>query len=78
MQGSLSTYKIIVPSTQHHSVQPTNVAAVNVVLGSLAIAFPIVVGCAIVSYRTHRAMVVRRQIQRLNRIWQLDSSNNLS
>lgn len=40
---------------------------------TLMIAFPVLVIYAIVGYRKHRASVLRRRINLLNRIWQLDA-----
>jgi hypothetical protein len=56
----------------------TDVAQSNPIISSLAIVLPAVVLCAIVGYRKYRAMILRRQIQRLNQLWQLDISKNLS
>lgn len=77
MQSGLSTYKTVAIA-QHKPTQRTDVAPINVINVLLTIALPIVVISAIAGYRKHRATVLRRQIQCLNRVWQLDSSKNLS
>ena len=77
MQSGLSTYKTV-PSTQHNPTQQSDIAATNAIIGSLAIALPVVVLCAIAGYRKHQSMLMQRRVQRLNRIWQLDSSKKLS
>ncbi len=64
--------------TQHHPTPPADVAATNAVIGVVAIALPIVLFCAIVAHRKHKATVMQQRIQRLNRLWQLDSSETLS
>ena len=77
MQNSSSLHKTST-STQPHPTQPSDVAATNALIGSLAIALPVVVICAIAAYRKHQSTLMQRRVQRLNRIWQLDSSKNLS
>ncbi len=77
MQNSSSIHKTST-STQHTLVQPTDVAATNALIGSLAIALPIAVLCAIVGRRKYQSTLMQRRVQRLNRIWELDSSKNLS
>ena len=77
MQVGLIPQKTIT-STQHHSMQQVNVAQSNTISGLLVVLFPVVVVCAIVTYRKQRARTLRQRIQRLNRLWQLDSSKNLS
>jgi hypothetical protein len=77
MQGNSSTLKTV-SSTHHNVAQQTHLAPINTISGLLAIALPVVVVCAIVGYRRHRARVIQWQIQRLNRLWQLDCSEKLS
>jgi hypothetical protein len=70
-----SSIQSTIPATHH---QPTEQeVAVSIALGGFLIFLPIIVVCAIAGYRKHRAMVLQSQIQRLNRLWQLDSSQNL-
>jgi hypothetical protein len=77
MRGNPGTVKIVT-STQPDSTPQPDLVLTNVVSGSLAIALPVVLICAIVGYQKHKAAVLRRRIQRLNRLWQLDSSEKLS
>jgi hypothetical protein len=42
-----------------------------------AIAFAVVLVCTIMGYRKYRTTLLQRQIQRLNRLWQLDCSEKL-
>jgi hypothetical protein len=65
-------------SIQPNLTSQTDLALTNAICGSLAIIFPAIVVCAIVGCRKYQAMMVRRQIKYLNRLWQMDSSNNLS
>lgn len=60
-------------SVQENSTSQTNVGAIDPVGLALTIAFPVVVICAIVGYRKYWATVLRRRINRLNQIWQMDS-----
>lgn len=76
MQGGSRIQKTVI-STQHNPAQPTDITPTNAPLGSLTIALSVGVVCAIVGYRKHRATVLRRQIECLNRIWQLDSRKKL-
>ena len=77
MQGSLSIQKAVI-STPYNPTQQASVARSNAICQLLVILLPVVVLCAIVGHRKYQAMVLRWQIQRLNRIWQLDSSKKLS
>lgn len=77
MRGSPSTLKTGT-FTQPSSTAQTDAALFNVIGGSLTIALPLVLSCAIVGYRKYQAVILQQQIQRLNRLWQLDSSKNLS
>jgi hypothetical protein len=65
-------------STTHLSTQKADIAHSNTVSGLLAILLPTVALGAIAIYRKHQARMMRQQIQRLNRIWQLNSSETLS
>ena len=77
MQVGFSTQRTFT-TTQHSSIQHTDVVSINAINVSLAIALHVVVISAIVSYRKHRITVLRRRIQHLNRIWQLDTSKKPS
>jgi hypothetical protein len=77
MQGGLHLQRTI-PSTQRNAVQQNDVALSNNISGLLVIALPIVVICTIVAYRKRKAIVLQRRIDRLHRIWQLDTSKKLS
>ncbi|MBI4780712.1 MAG: hypothetical protein HY785_05255 [Oscillatoriophycideae cyanobacterium NC_groundwater_1537_Pr4_S-0.65um_50_18] len=77
MQSGVSTFNPVT-SIQNNSTQHTNIALIDVFSVMMAIAFPAVVIVAIGSYRKHRARVLRRQIQHLNRVWQLSSSQKMS
>lgn len=77
MQSGLSTYKTVT-STQHNSAHQADIARSNAIISSLTIALAVVVIGAIVTYRKHKATVLQRRMQRLNRLWQLDTSKNLS
>lgn len=77
MQGGACTFKPVT-SMQHNSTQHTNVALIDIFSVMMAIAFPAVAIVAVVSYRKQRAKVLRQRIQRLNRLWQLDSKPKLS
>jgi len=76
MRGN-SGIQTTITSTQHSPTQPTNSALTNTLLGSLTIAFPAVIICAIVGYRKYRTTALRRRIQCLNRLWKIDSSKKL-
>jgi hypothetical protein len=65
-------------STTHPSTQQADIAHSNIVSGLLAILFPIVALGAIAICRKHQARLMRQRIQRLNQIWQLNSSETLS
>ncbi|NJO40764.1 MAG: hypothetical protein HC769_02555 [Cyanobacteria bacterium CRU_2_1] len=65
-------------STPPNPTPQTDVARSNTIISSLAIVLPVVVVCAIVGYRKYRATILRRRIQRLNQLWQLESSQKLS
>lgn len=77
MQSNLSTHRADI-STQLNSTQATNITPVNALISSLMIAIPVVVITAVARYRKYRVMVIQKRIQRLNRLWQLDISKNLS
>ena len=66
-----------VPSPQYSPTQQADIARLNAINGLLVITLTLIVVGAIVGYRAHKATVLQRRVQRLNRIWQLDSSKNL-
>jgi hypothetical protein len=76
MQGG-SIQKTVIP-TQYSPAQQADIARSQVISISLIILLPVVMLCAIVGYRKRKTLVLQRRIQHLNRIWQLDSSQNLS
>ena len=59
-------------------MQQADVAQSNTISGLLVILLPVLVICAIVAYRKQRVRVLQQRIQRLDHLWQLDSSKNLS
>jgi hypothetical protein len=65
-------------SIHPNPILQTDIVPSNTMSGLVAIAFPVIVIGAIVGYRKYRAAVVRQHIQHLNRLWQLDSSQELS
>ncbi|MDX2230241.1 MAG: hypothetical protein NW220_11430 [Leptolyngbyaceae cyanobacterium bins.349] len=75
MPTNLRIYKTV-PSTPNLTYQQTVEARSQIISGLLVILVPLVVVGAIVSYRKHRAMVMRHRIHRLNRLWQLNSSKS--
>lgn len=77
MHNSLSTYKTI-STTPYNSIQQANIAQAQAISGLLVILLPAVMVCAIVGHRKRKGIVLQQQIQRLNQIWQLDSSKKLS
>ena len=77
MQVGFTAQKTITV-TQHKPMQHTDVAPINAISVLLMIALPLVVISAIVAYQKHQATILRRRIQHLNHIWQLDSSQRLS
>ena len=77
MQVGLSTQKTVT-TTQYNPTQQADVARSNAINGLIAIALPLVVIGAILAYQKHKSTVLQRRIQRLNRLWQLDTSKNLS
>ncbi len=77
MQPGLSTQKTVTV-TQHKPIQHTDVAPINAISVLLVLLLPVVVIGAIAGYRKRKATVLQQRIQRLNRLWQLDSSKNLS
>jgi hypothetical protein len=77
MQGGLYLQRTIT-STPYHPIQQATATRSQVISGLLVILIPVVVVCAIASYRKHKAVVLQRRIQRLNWLWQLDSSKSLS
>jgi hypothetical protein len=77
MQAGLSTQKTVT-TMQHNPTQHIDVVPLNTISVLLTIALPVIAIGAIVAYRKHRATVLRRQIQLLNQLWQLDTSKNLS
>ena len=74
--GSNSQQTVV--STQSSLAQATHFSETNVLISSLAIALPIVVVCAVLRQRNHRATVMRQRIKLLNRLWQLNSNPKLS
>jgi hypothetical protein len=76
MQGG-SIQKTVVP-TPYSPAQQADIDRSQVTSGLLVILIPIVIVCAIMGDRTHKAKVLQQRIHRLNRIWQLDSSKKLS
>jgi hypothetical protein len=77
MQGS-SYIQRTVSSTQYSSIQQAELARLSTTCELLVIFLPFVIICAIAGYRKRQAVILRRQIQYLNRLWHLDSSQNLS
>lgn len=77
MQGNTSNYKTVT-STQYNSTQPTDIARSTAISGFFVILLPVVVIGAIVGYRKCKAMVLQQRINRLNRLWQIDSSQKLN
>lgn len=73
MQGRSSIHENIT-SMQHHSSQSADEAPANFLVISIAIAIPVILLVGIASYRKFRAVVMRQQIQRLNKTWKLSSS----
>lgn len=65
-------------STPPTPTPPADVALSNTISGLLVIVLPAVVVCTILVHRKCREMILQRRIQRLNRLWQLDSSRKLS
>jgi hypothetical protein len=76
MPGISSSHRTIT-STQHNLTQNADTTQANTINAVLVLLFPVVIICTIASYRKYRAIVMQRQIQRLNRLWQLDSSKKL-
>ena len=76
MQVGLSTQKTAA-IVQCKPMQHTDFAPINAISVLLTIALPVVVIGAIVAYQKHRTTILQQHIQRLNRVWQLDSSKNL-
>lgn len=76
MQSNLDFLRIISPMP-YNPVQQTNMTRSQASIGLLAILLPVVVVCAIMGYQQHQAWVLQQRIQRLNRIWRLNSSKNL-
>ncbi len=75
MQGKLSVSS---PSlSSQYTLPPQPVVSGDTICISLMIACSVVF-CAIASYRRHRSRTLQRQVRLLNRLWQLDSSKNLS
>lgn len=64
--------------TPHNLTQPTDIVRSQTISGLLVILLPIVMVSAIVGYRKHQATVMQQHIHRLNQIWQLDSTEQLS
>jgi hypothetical protein len=77
MQSSLSPSKTGTSIQASPAPQP-DFALINAIGGSFAIAFPAVVVCVIIGCRKYRATILQRRVHRLNRIWQLGPSKNLS
>ncbi len=75
MRGNLGVLKTATSS--QYTLPPQPVISGNTICVSLMIAFSVVF-CAIAGYRKHRARTLQRQVRLLNRLWQLDSSKNLS
>lgn len=63
-------------SAPHHPIQPANLVP-SIAMSGLLIMLPVVVVSAVVSYRKYRSTVLQRRIQRLNRLWQLDTHRKL-
>lgn len=76
MPTNLRTYKTV-PSPPHSTYQQAVEARSQIISGVLVILLPVVVVCAIVTYRKHKAVIMQRRIQHLNQLWQLDSSKSL-
>lgn len=76
MRGS-SSYQRTITSTQQNSTQQAEVGRSQAISSLLVILVPIVIVCAIVSYRKYKATVMQQRIQCLNQLWQLDSSKRL-
>ena len=72
--GSLKTNT----STQPNPTLQPDFALSNTISGSLTIILPAIVICAIMGRRKYRTTILQRRIQRLNRLWQLDSNKKLS
>jgi len=72
-----SNISITLQSIPQGSTQSTDSASTDLFTSWMAIAFPIFVVIAIVIYRKHQTRIRRQRIQRLKRIWQLDSSKTL-
>lgn len=75
MSGRLFTAHTatVTPTT---STAPTDVARSQMGAGFLVILLPLLILGAIGYSRQRQAIARQRQIQRLHRIWQLDSSHN--
>ncbi len=73
MQSSPKTHTTI-PATPNPSAQPSDAIFISTAI----IVLPIMLMVTVLSYRRYRAMITRQRIQRLNRIWQLDCSTELS
>jgi hypothetical protein len=80
MEPNFSTHDLVTVM-QHRSTPQMNFGLTDTICLSLAIALPAAVIVAIVGYRKYEAKIMRQRlerIQRLNRIWQLDSGKSLS
>jgi hypothetical protein len=75
MQSGLRLHSTIGMPPQS-TVQSTNYNVMDGMNVVVAIALPFVVAGTIMSHRKHKARLMQRRIQRLNRLWQLSSSHN--
>jgi len=76
MQSAFYSQRTVL-SPPYSPTQQADMARLNSISGLLAIALPIIVIGAIVAYQKHKAIVLRRYVQYLNQLWQLDSSQKL-
>ncbi|NJO39444.1 MAG: hypothetical protein HC769_08955 [Cyanobacteria bacterium CRU_2_1] len=61
-------------------VQDTPVSsyhATNALMGCLAISFPIMLTLGIVGYRKYRTVTLLRQIEKLEKLWKMDSQKQV-
>ena len=76
MRGHPSVLKSMVAASPEPV--PQSGLTANVISVSLVLVIPMVASLAMVGYRKHRTVVRQRQINLLNRIWQLNSSQKQS
>jgi hypothetical protein len=76
MQNGLRIHSTL-GQTPHPTLQATNHGVMDGISVAVALSLPFIVAGAMMGHRKHKARLMQRRIQRLNRLWQL-SSNPLS